>query len=196
MLDSSTIDHLEASVHQKQLGQQDFLRLMVAQMKYQQEHNVLQHTSIEQFSSALQSKQALQASALVGRKVLVNNKKIHLGLIGSVNLLIYVNADVSDFEASIYTSSGVLVHQLVLGSPEEGVFEFSWDGCGADQQRLSAGVYHIDVSAICQQQKVSIDTMTLANVDSVSLGHNGAGLRLNVAHIGPIALDQVKQILV
>ena len=38
--------------------------------------------------------------------------------------------------------------------------------------------------------------MTSANVDSVSLGQNGDGLKLNVAGIGAVSLSDVQQISV
>lgn len=48
--------------------------------------------------------------------------------------------------------------------------------------------------AIYEDKEIALKTMILANVNSVSLGQNGKGLTLNVAGIGPISLDQVRQI--
>ena len=83
----------------KRLGQKDFLRLMVAQVKNQDPMQpqangeflsqlaqfstndgvTKMQESLQQMASSLQSNQALQASALVGRKVLVNSDQLDLG---------------------------------------------------------------------------------------------------------------------
>lgn len=200
----------------KSLGQQDFLRLMVAQVQNQDPMQpqpngeflsqlaqfstndgiTRMQESLQQMATSLQSNQALQASALVGRKVLVHSDSLSLGSEGEVKTAIDMPAGLSNPTASIYTESGELLKTIPLGQPAPGFFQFNWDGTGQNNQRLAAGNYKIKVNGVYGGQEVALKTMTSANIDSVSLGQNGEGLKLNVSGVGSISLDQVRQITV
>lgn len=204
------------AIPKKSLGQQDFLRLMVAQVQNQDPMQpqangeflsqlaqfstndgiTKMQDSLQQLASSLQSNQALQASALVGRKVLVNSDKLSLGTDGDVKAAIDMPVGLNNLSASIYSESGELIKTISLGQPEPGFFQFNWDGKGQDEQRLAAGKYKIEVHGTYGGQEVALKTMTSANVDSVSLGQNGEGLKLNVSGVGSVSLDQVRQITV
>ena len=198
------------------LRQQDFLRLMVAQVKNQDPMNPQTNgdflaqlaqfstndsinnmqTSISQLATSLQSNQALQASALVGRKVLVNSSNLTLGDTGSANAGINMVPGLTNLTASVYSSAGALVKSIPLGQPSAGNFDFSWDGTDASGQRAASGSYSIKVTGNYGGKAVAVPTRVSANVDSVTLGQNGSGLSLNVAGVGPVSLNDVIQISV
>ncbi|WP_131775161.1 flagellar hook assembly protein FlgD [Legionella cincinnatiensis] len=200
----------------KNLEEQDFLYLMAEQienqniMQRQVNHEFLfqlaqfatqdgcieMQESWQQKSTSLQSNQALQASALVGRKVLLESDILPLGTEASVRVALDVPANLSMLRASVYTEAGEMIKTISLGKPESGFFQFSWDGIGYDDKRIKEGIYRIAVHAIYEDKEIALKTMILANVNSVSLGQNGEGLTLNIAGIGPISLDQVRQISV
>ncbi|MCL9685381.1 flagellar hook assembly protein FlgD [Legionella maioricensis] len=204
------------SASRTSLGQKDFLRLMVAQVKNQDPMQpqangeflsqlaqfstndgvTRMQESLQQMASSLQSNQALQASALVGRKVLVNSDHLSLGSEGDVKAAIDMPSGLSNLTASVYSESGELIKTIPLGQPTPGFFQFAWDGTGQNNQRMAAGNYKISVRGTYSGKEVSLNTMTSANVDSVSLGQNGEGLKLNVAGVGSVSLDQVRQITV
>jgi flagellar basal-body rod modification protein FlgD len=152
--------------------------------------------SISQLASSLQSNQALQASALVGRKVLVNGDNLQLGVEGAVKASINVASGLSNLNASIFSATGELIKTLPLGQPSAGIFEFAWDGTNKSNERVDAGSYTVKVTGSYNGQEVAVPTMISSNVDSVSLGQNGEGLKLNVAGVGAVALSDVKQISV
>lgn len=199
------------------LRQQDFLRLMVAQVQNQDPMNPETNgdflaqlaqfstndsinnmeASINQLASSLQSNQALQASALVGRKVLVNNNNIPITTEGgSATASINMISGLTDLNASVYSSSGELIKTIPLGQPAAGYADFTWDGTNNSNQPMAAGNYTVKVTGTYDGQSVTVPTLTYANVDSVSLGQNGKGFQLNVAGIGAVSLTDVKQISV
>lgn len=200
----------------KELGQDEFLKLMIAQFAsqdpFQPQENgdflaqlaqfstndgiTKMQASIEHLASSLQSSQALQASALVGQKVMVNNNIVNLGNEGGITAAVDLPSNVSNLTAAIYSSSGELVHKIPLGQQNAGLFQFNWDGKDGQGGRVIADNYKIEVTGIYGGREVAIKTLTAANVDSVTLGQNGEGLKLNVAGIGAISLDQVRQITV
>jgi flagellar basal-body rod modification protein FlgD len=198
------------------LGQKEFLRLMVAQAKNQDPMQpqangefisqlaqfstndgvAKMQESLQQMASSLQSNQALQASALVGRKVLVNSEHLSLGTDGDAKAAIDMSPGLGNLTASVYSESGELIKTIPLGQPQAGFFQFGWDGTGQDNKRVPAGNYKIAVRGTYAGKEVQLNTMTSANVDSVSLGQNGEGLKLNVAGVGSVSLDKVRQITV
>lgn len=197
------------------LGQQDFLRLMVAQIQnqeplQQQENGVLSRftrfgmnddvakmqESMKQMANSLQSNQALQASVLVGRKVLVNSNYFKLDNEGTIKIAIEILPDVSDLNAFIYDESGQLIRSMALGKQKPGFFQFIWDGLDQDGRYVVERKYNVVVSATYMSKEIALDTMIFANVDSVSLGQGGEGLKLNVAGVGAVLLDTVRQIAV
>lgn len=206
----------ESSSQANSLRQQDFLRLMVAQVQNQDPMNPQtsgdflaqlaqfstndsinsMQASISQLASSLQSNQALQASALVGRKVLVNADSLQLGAEGGVKASIEMTSGLSNLNASIFSATGELIKSIPIGQPEVGTFEFAWDGTDKSNERVASGAYTVKVTGSYNGQEVAVPTMISANVDSVSLGQNGEGLKLNVAGVGAVALSDVKQISV
>lgn len=199
---------------QQSLGQKDFLRLMVAQVRNQDPMDpktngdfmaqlaqfstndgiTRMQESIAQLASSLQSNQALQASALVGRKVLIPGNNFKLGAEGDLSAAVDVPAPVSNLTASVYGENGELLRTIPLGTQDIGISQFSWDGMNQKGERMPAGKYTIKVTGSYQGKDVALKTMVAANVDSVSLGQNGEGVRLNVAGIGSVALSDVRQI--
>ncbi len=200
----------------KNLGQQDFLRLMVAQIQNQDPmqpqvngeflSQLAQFStndgvskmqeSMQQMANSLQSNQALQASALVGRKVLVSSDHLKLDKEGDVKTAIDIPPGASNINAYIYGETGELIKTMPLGQQDPGFFQFAWDGTGQDGKRLGEGKYKVAVHGTYMGKEVAFNTMTSANVDSVSLSQSGEGLKLNVAGVGAVSLDQVKQITV
>src|SRR5258708_1977704 len=98
----------QAQLPQKNLGQRDFLKLMVAQIQNQDPTHpqangeflaqlaqfstndgiMKMQNSLQELSASLQSNQALQASALVGRKVFVESNILALGESGETKAAI------------------------------------------------------------------------------------------------------------
>lgn len=201
---------------QKDLGQQDFLRLMVAQVQHQDPmqpnasgdfigqlaqfstNDGIQkmQKSMEYLADSFQSNQALQASSLVGRKVLVPHNKFVLGEDGAAKMNADLPAPVSDLVAEIYGENGELINKIPLGNKSAGLFAFEWDGKNSAGERAPQGNYKVMVKGQYENKEVAIKTLTAANVDSVSLGFNGEGFRLNVAGIGSVPLYEVRQVTV
>lgn len=205
-----------SQTNMKSLGQKDFLAMLVAQVKNQDPmqsqangeflSQLAQFStndgisrmeqSLEQLATSLQSNQALQASALVGSKVLVKGDKLSLGDEGSVNTAIDFVPGVTNLTASIFSESGALIKKIQLGQPDAGFYQFAWDGTNQSDERMPAGKYRVEVHGVYGGQEVAFKTYTTGNVDSVSLGQNGEGLKLNVSGIGAVTLDQIRQIMV
>lgn len=199
---------------QSELGQAEFFELMVAQMKNQDplkpETNgdflaqlaqfrtsdgiTEMQGSLESLTTSMQSNQALQASSLVGRSVLVPGSQANLKAGGSVDGIATLESATQNLTLDVYSSSGALVKQMPLGAQPAGDAKFSWDGTDQNNQALPAGQYRMVVNGTIGQESFQFPTHIAANVDSVSLGSNGQGMKLNIAGVGALSLSEVKQI--
>jgi len=217
-INSTSLDALgltkTAGPGKKTLGQEDFLKLLVAQMNNQDPTQPSESgefmsqmaqfgtvdgiqsmkRSIETLAASMQSNQALQASALVGRSVLVPSYQATLADGKSIRGAAELPSTANQVRVSIMNDKGELVRQMNLGSHPAGMVDFNWDGKTNSGEAAAPGNYLFSVQGQINNQNMELTPMIYSNVDSVSLGTNGAGLQLNLAGKGSISLAQVKQI--
>ncbi|WP_304440024.1 flagellar hook capping FlgD N-terminal domain-containing protein, partial [Oleiphilus sp. HI0061] len=114
------------------LGQNEFMELMIAQMENQSpldpqdngefisqlaEFSSLEEmqklsSQVESFATQYQSSQALQASAMVGRTVLVPGTEAPMAADGTISGLVDLEASTGSLKVSIFNGSGELVNQV------------------------------------------------------------------------------------
>ncbi|MDH5231416.1 MAG: flagellar hook assembly protein FlgD [Gammaproteobacteria bacterium] len=207
----------EQSRNRTTLGQEDFLNLMITQMKNQDPMKPMENgefigqmaqfssvsglndikNSFSELNNALISNQALQASSMVGRFVMVPSHQGYLPegegerFFGAVDL----ESSTSNLNINIRAKSGELIKTIALGSQPEGLKRFSWDGTNSAGEMMPAGDYELTATVYRDGEDVGVQTMFLAPVESVSLGNGGKGMRLNVSGLGSMSMDQVKEII-
>lgn len=196
------------------LGKNEFLELLVAQMNNQnplepQENGEFigqlaqfstvegvekLNSSMETILSGYQSSQALQASSLVGRKVIVPADKAVVDTSETFKASLVLPTSSSNVFVNVYDSTGASVGRVNMGAQEAGNISFMWDGKDSSGKVLSPGTYRFEAQATYQGETKGLYTLLPANVDSVTLGQNGGELMLNLAGVGSIGLSQVQVI--
>jgi len=216
VLDSLSLDKkaTDKTPKKNELGEDAFLQLLVTQMNNQNPLNpqdnsafVAQlaqfssvegitklNTQMEGMSSSFQSSTALQASALVGRQVLVPGQVQAVTSGSSVNGVIDVGATTSQLTLNVYNDKNVLVNQEIMGAASAGDKAFSWDGKDSNGNSVVSGKYTFKATAMVDGKAVAQTVNLPANVNSVTLGKGGA-MTLNVEGVGAMSLDSVKEIL-
>lgn len=197
-----------------ELGKNEFLELLVAQLNNQdplspQENGEFiaqlaqfsQVEGIEKMNSSMasllsgyQSSQALQASSLVGHKVIVPTDRAQVDTSVTFRGAAVLPSSSSNVFVNIYDNSGALVNRLNLGAQPAGNVAFMWDGRDGSGNVLPPGAYRFQASASVGNETQGLATMLPANVDSVTLPQNGGELSLNLAGIGSIGLSKVQVI--
>lgn len=162
------------------------------------------NTNFDGFTDNFVANQALQASSLVGRSVSVPAQSTLLEPGGMVAASVDIPASTHRVAIDIYDKSGSLVDQIDVGAQEKGEMVLRWDGQHAEingelldwssshEEGLPAGEYRFAVNASLDGEMTQLDTHLSANVNSVTVGNNG-GLTLNLAGVGAVSLDDVKQ---
>ena len=214
-IDLRTVQDISAKTNtNKELGQQEFLELMTAQLQNQDPMKPMESgdflTQISQFSAvegigdlndkftelsnSLVSNQALQAANLVGRDVLAPTGLAALEEGGSISGTVELPAASSDVAVNVYDQAGQLVRRIDLGSQAAGPASFQWDGIGDDGQFASPGTYFVAAEAGVNGSTEAVETLLASEVRSVTLSNSG-GLLLDLNGIGSLDFSEVRQIL-
>ncbi|SEE46960.1 flagellar hook assembly protein FlgD [Pseudomonas anguilliseptica] len=196
----------------KDLGKNEFLNLLVAQLNNQnplepqgngefiaQLAQFSQVEGIEKLNASMgslltgyQSSQALQASSLVGRKVIVPSDKAVVDTSESFKASLVLPVSSSNVYVNIYDKAGAAVGRVNLGEQAAGNVSFIWDGKDSNGNLLPPGTYKFEAQATYADGTKGLYTMLPANVDSVTLG--GKELMLNLAGLGSVPMSQVQVI--
>lgn len=196
------------------LGQGDFLKLMVTELNNQDPLEPMDNsdflgqiaqfsavtgiddlqTSFADFASSLSSDQALQASSLIGRSVYAPLSEGVLDEVGTIEGELTLPVSSGDVSVKISDASGQLIRNISLGTQSAGPVPFSWDGKMENGQRAPAGGYVVAAQARIDGQNFELDTNLLAEVDSVTLAGAGNGLQLNLSGLGSVSFSDVSRI--
>ncbi len=215
VLESLGLSKPREAAKQKRLGQEDFIKLMTTQMNHQDPMKPMQNgeflSEMAQFSTvsglkeikdafnslanSLKSSQALQASSMVGRKVLVPGAATTFSEGSLMRGAVDLKTSVADLKVSIMNDKGELVKEINLGNKPAGVVHFDWDGMMSNQQKATSGNYRISAVGKVDGEAQSLDTLISDTVQSVSLGSGGQGVSLSLANAGSAGLADVKEIL-
>lgn len=198
----------------KELGQSDFLALLTTQLANQDPLSPTDSkeftsqlsqfasvdslqtlvTQFDDLSASLTSNQALQASSLVGRHVLIPSSVGHLpdesGMSGQLNLPSRVN----NLRFEIHDSNGQLVRRIDVGDRDAGDIEFFWDGRNETGDFLGEGQYEVAAFGVVNGETEQIATSIRAQVQSVNLGGSNGGIFLNLTGLGQINFNDVKEV--
>lgn len=211
-----TLQDLTTQESQKSdsLGQEDFLKLMTTQLENQDPMKPMENgdflAQIAQFSTvqgigdlndnfsalsaSLVSNQALQASNLVGHKVLAPTGVAALSSGGSISGSVELPNASGDVVVNVRDQSGQIIRRLELGSQAAGSVDFKWDGLKDDGKYADPGSYFLSAEASVDGQYQSVDTLLASDVRSVTLSNSG-GLLLDLDGIGSVDFSEVRQIL-
>lgn len=196
----------------KQLDQEDFLKLLTQQLSQQDPSKPVDNDQMisqmasfstvdgisqmtkqfESLNSVMTSSQALQASTLVGQKVLipsnVANKPANEGIDAVVSM---PKASSGDVIITVESSSGELIRTMNIGKQNPGNNNFSWDGKDADGNMMKEGNYAIKARGTVDGEKQDLAVSSYSHVASVNLGNSSNGVILNLRGLGNIGLKEV-----
>ena len=193
------------------LGQEDFLKLLTAQLKYQDPMKPMENgefmgqmaqfstvsgitemgESIDGLVSIYQGQQMSNSAAMIGKQALVDGNLAQLKggqLGGAIDLATAAN----DVRIEITSNNGEVMASLGLGSQLAGTKEFSWDGVTLDGTQAPEGIYHLNATALVSGETKAPPMQVYGTVNSIQL-KNGE-VTLNVSGQGNVSFNNVKRI--
>ncbi|AIZ33494.1 flagellar hook assembly protein FlgD [Pseudomonas sp. K1(2024)] len=202
------------STDKNALGKDAFLQLLVTQMQHQNpldpQDNSEFVSQLAQFSSlegiqtlnqsvngitnAMGSSQALQASSLVGRSVIVQNDKAMIDPSKSLNGQVVVPQNIDNGKITIKDKDGNVVKTIDLGAQNKGNADFIWDGTNDKGEKVAAGNYSFSATTTVDGKAQQMYTLLPATVTSVTVAGAGGEMMLNLAGIGKVGISKVQTI--
>jgi flagellar basal-body rod modification protein FlgD len=205
-----------AATGNQSLGKDAFLQLLVTQLQNQDplspQDNGAFVAQLAQFSSLegintlndsvnaisanYSSSQALQASSLVGRSVIIQTDKAMVDTSKSFTGSVAVTSEVGNVSVKITDKDGNVVRTIDMGAQSAGKADFIWDGKDDAGEIAPAGSYTFNATTKNDKgDSVALTTSLPATVTSVTLGQNGGEMLLNLAGgLGSITLSQIQTI--
>jgi flagellar basal-body rod modification protein FlgD len=150
--------------------------------------------SFADFASSMQTNQALQASSLVGREILIGSDTGVLQSNGMIDGQIDLNTSTPLLSIEVQDQAGQVVRQINMGSQSAGDIPFSWDGMAEDGTPMPLGIYKIHASALIDGKQVAQESAVYTSVESVKLMSGSREIELNAMGVGPVAMSQVIQV--
>jgi flagellar basal-body rod modification protein FlgD len=143
-------------------------------------------------NTMLSSQAALQASSMVGQRAFVNTNIAQLTQEeGYVDGLVSTDVSASNIRIRILDAGGNEVDTVDMGAMPAGDHNFAWKA----GEGVPAGNYRIVAEAATgvDGSYEEVATYMGFNINSVTLGQNGIGMKVNTA-IGSIDMSEVKQL--
>ncbi len=195
------------------LGQEDFLKILVAQMNNQDPTNPADNaeflgqmaqfsmvsginklgTSMDGVAGTVDASRSLQASALVDREVLVESSTVRLesgrtldGMVTNVPGATAVNVQVRDL-------AGNLVKTLPVQDIGNQRLAFSWDGSNEAGEPALQSSYTLTATALVGTEQKKIPVYSFARVKSVQVNPDTQAVSLVLNNDESKALNTISQ---
>jgi flagellar basal-body rod modification protein FlgD len=149
----------------------------------------------ENLNSSMTSNQALQASSLVGRDVLVPGAAGIKADNAEMSAMVKLPQSVDNLVVRVENELGQLIRVFDKGPATAGDTKLTWDGNDENGQPMPAGKYKVTASGLLDGQNTEFETSTYANVNSVLLGKGDGNVLLNLAGFeSPVKLAEVLEV--
>ncbi|PYE32777.1 flagellar basal-body rod modification protein FlgD [Idiomarina fontislapidosi] len=204
--------YADPSENQK-LEQQDFFKLLTEQLNMQDptkpvdnDQMIAQMTSFTmaegitglqeqftKFTDNMSSNQALQASTLVGRQVLVPTNSASIDGGGKASGVIAAPQTAQNVKIRIKDENDSVVRTIDVGDLAAGTKDFEWDGLDESGNSVPAGKYTFTANGQLGNSAEDLPLQMHATVQSVSTGGD-RGIVLNLKGLGGINFKDVTEI--
>ena len=205
----------EESTGKQDLKQEDFLSLLTKQLSQQDPFKPVgndqmiaqmasfatvdgigkMNSQFESLNSSMTSNQALQASSLVGRDVLVPGAAGVKQDNATMAAMVKLGQPLDNLFVRVENEAGQLVRTFEVGAKPAGDTRVLWDGNDENGNPMPAGKYNVKASGLVDGESQEFPVSTYANVNSVLLGKGDGNVLLNLAgYESPVRLAEVLEV--
>ena len=196
------------------LGQEEFMRLLVTQLENQDPTKPMDNfqflSQIAQFgmvsgiqesqealttmSESLFSNRVLQATELVGKRVLTGSDTAVLSEDSDIRGVVELPNAASSVAVDVIDSTGQLVRTIQLGA-STGRTEFNWDGFDDAGELAPAGQYSLVGRAVVEGVEQATAVLPAIKVSSISVGASGTAINLHLESGSTVPVSNVQEFL-
>jgi len=193
--------------------QNEFLTLLVTQLKNQDPLNPLDstqmtsqlaqistvqgvqdlNTSIQSLLAQMNALQSLDATNLIGHNALVAGNSLTLGTNGA-DAGYELPSAVDGGTISIKDATGTVIQTIALPSTSQGVATFHWDGSTSSGSSAPAGTYSFSIAATAGGSAVTATTLSEGKIQGIDSSSTGASV-LNMGPLGQHPVSDIVQLM-
>ena len=196
---NQTSNAINQAMGQSNMGKEEFLNLLVTQLRYQNPlepmkdtefvAQLAQFSSLEQLSNintTLDNSSQLDyvlsqtiantmATTLIGKEVIATGNQINHSYDSGETLHFNLAANAASAEIKIYDEKGALVRTIETNDLDSGLNSIEWNGNDESGANIAAGTYTFEVTAKnASGESVDVETRRIGIVESVRY-ENGQG---------------------
>jgi len=146
------------------------------------------------FAATMSSSQALEASSLVGRSVLVDDNVFALSEGDDVMGKISTDENASNISIYVENTAGEIIQTVAVGDLSAGEANFTWNGLDGNGDPAPTGAYRFRIAGLVDGQATELQAMTYRKVESVTLAGAGGDIVLNLNGGTSMALQDVVEV--
>jgi len=185
------------------LGKDDFMKLLLVELQYQDPtdpmdtEKILTQTSelatleasdntnktLEKLAASLESSQQFSTIAAIGKTADTGSDALGHDEGTPSTFELYFPSDVQQGVVTIKDNNGAVVQTLDLGTNPAGVYQFTWDGSTQTGASAKSGVYHISATYEDAQGAQKSTRLGTYPIESVRFDQGNALLKLGSSYV-------------
>lgn len=193
------------------LGKDDFMKLLLVQLQYQDPtdpmdtEKILTQTSqlasleasdntkkaLEDLSKSLGTSQQFSTIAAIGKTADLGSNTVAHEKGSDTTFELYFPNDVQQGTVEIKDSNNNIIGTLDVGSNAKGVYKFTWDGTTTTGTQAESGVYYVTASYSDPNGAPMTTRMGAYPIESVRFDQGSTMLKLGSNYV---PLEQVKEV--
>lgn len=204
-----------STANRNELGQEDFLQLIVAQIQNQDPFEPVENgafigqlaqfgtvdgvnnlnDAFAEFSQGLLNNQTLNAAGLIGKSVLVEGNQVAVKEGEPIEAFVDANSQAGVASVQVTDALGKVVHTENVPLISAGLNSFAWNGLDSDGNQVAEGSYFISATVLSGENELALPTTVKNKIQSVNLNNAGSdSIELGLETGNTILFDEVQQI--
>lgn len=204
-----------AAGSRNELGQEDFLQLIVAQIQNQDPFEPVDNgafigqlaqfgtvdgvnnlnDAFAEFSQSLLGNQTLNAAGLIGKSVLLEGNQVAVTADEPIEAYVDSSSQSGVATVLITNAAGELVQTKQVSLANPGLNSIEWDGLDSDGNAVPEGTYFLTATVLAGDNEIALPTTVKNKIQSINLNNAGSNsIELGLASGKTILFDEIQQI--